>query len=706
MSATSSAETAARPVSLAGGRVGFRRAALHLGGLWAMAFVQPLFAILGDSAEFFVARASTTSDIVAFALAYCLLPPVGAAGVVWAAGRVRPVLGWALQLVLVGVLAAAFVLPPLGDLLAGSATAVGVALLVGATVAALYARAGAVHAFLTVLSPAPLVFLALFLVVSPVSELVWRGDASGSVTGPSRSSTPIVHVVLDELPVTTLERPDGSFESELFPQLARLVAGATWYRNATTEADETADAVPLQLTGDRPEPGALPTAHDHPRSLFTLFARSHDMTVVEPITDVCPEQLCAKVRPPAGLRLRALGRDLRVVAEHLLLPDDLRDGLPPIDETWAGFADAPAPAPTDAELRHGRDELLERVLARLRTNDSRAGFARVAAALDGAHARPPLLFLHSTLPHAPWRFLPDGREYTVRARTTPGLGEAWASRQWLVDQAFQRHVLQVQAVDAMLGRLLGRLRSTGLYDRAVIVVTADHGASFLAGEPRRWVNKRNLPQIAAVPFIVKYPGQHDARVDDRAVRTSDVLPTIARAAGLRMPWRTHGVPAGERPLDRSTPIDVARADEPGATLPLAAVLAGRRRRDAIEARLLRSGVYAMGPRPGLVGRRSAGIPAANDARAFVDAADEYRSIAPGAPVVPAFVSGTADGLADGSVVAVAVNGRIEATTRVHRGGSAMRFAAIVRPESLRPGANRIAVLGIDGDRMRTLATVG
>ncbi|HWT24045.1 MAG TPA: hypothetical protein VN213_11115, partial [Solirubrobacteraceae bacterium] len=60
--------------------IGFRRAALHLGGLWALAFAQPLFDLLGRNAQFFVARRSTGGDIVLLALGYALVPPlVGAA---------------------------------------------------------------------------------------------------------------------------------------------------------------------------------------------------------------------------------------------------------------------------------------------------------------------------------------------------------------------------------------------------------------------------------------------------------------------------------------------------------------------------------------------------------------------------------------------------------------------------------------------------
>ena len=93
----------------------FGRAALHLGGLWALAFAQPLFDLLGRNAEFFVARGSTPGDIVALAFGYTLLPPLAGAGLVWGLGRIRPALGWWAMLVLVALIVAALVLPPVGD---------------------------------------------------------------------------------------------------------------------------------------------------------------------------------------------------------------------------------------------------------------------------------------------------------------------------------------------------------------------------------------------------------------------------------------------------------------------------------------------------------------------------------------------------------------------------------------------------------------
>ena len=63
----------------------------------------------------------------------------------------------------------------------------------------------------------------------------------------------------------------------------------------------------------------------------------------------------------------------------------------------------------------------------------------------------------------------------------------------------------MQYVDTLLGRLLDALRANGLYDDAVIVVAADHGASFVTGKPRRPATRDNVGAIAPVPLFVKLP---------------------------------------------------------------------------------------------------------------------------------------------------------------------------------------------------------
>ena len=667
------------------GRVGFARAALHLGGLWALAFAQPLFDLLGRNAQFFVAHGSTAGDILLLAFGYALVPPLAGAGVVWALGRIKPALGWAAMLVLFALIVGALLLPPAGDVLGGSGAAIPVALALGAGAALLYARTAAVRTFVTVLAPAPLIVLFLFLVVSPVRGLVLPGDDGAGVAGPARSSVPIVQIVLDELPESTLANTRGEIDAELFPNLARFARESTWYRNATTVDDLTTAAVPAQLTGELPEQDALPTARDHPRNLFVLFQRSHELTVVEPITDLCPERLCGNRRPGTLDRLSSLESDLEVVAQHLLLPDDLRVRLPAVDSVWEGFQAGSEPAPGEI---HGGSLLKRDVLSRLAADDATAGFQRASRALERPGFKPPLLFVHSTLPHGAWRFLPDGRRYPIEGFEYPGLrSSTWVGPQWVVDQSFERHVLQVQYADRLVGALLDKLRERGLFDDAVIVVSADHGVAFRTGEPRRAANDANIGEIAPVPLLVKYPGQRTGRVDDRSVRTIDVLPTIAEAAGVRLPWDADGMPAGQRTVDPDAPIGISHAGEHVLTTRLSTVLAKRRERELAETRLLRAGLYAMGPRPELIGRRVAVGSAARR------------------PVESAFLNGRVQGVAPGGELAVAVNGVVEATTRAYRDSRGrIVFSALVPPASLRAGANAFALLRVLADgTLRPLA---
>ncbi len=183
-------------------------------------------------------------------------------------------------------------------------------------------------------------------------------------------------------------------------------------------------------------------------------------------------------------------------------------------------------------------------------------------------------------------------------------------------QAYQRHLLQVGYADRLLGDLLERLRDTGMYDRSLVVVTADHGMSFREGESGRVASQANLEDIAFVPLFVKQPGQERGEVVDHHVETIDVLPTIAEVLGFRIPW---GSTAGTRwRIPGAGRSASARAAEPDgeASAPLAELALGRRSRRAEGGAVRRGSVGAPvrgRPAPGAPrppGRRARrGIPA-------------------------------------------------------------------------------------------------
>ena len=125
-----------------------------------------------------------------------------------------------------------------------------------------YSRAGIARSCLTVLSPAPLVFL-LFPFASRVNKLVIGGEADASAADVS-GSAPVVMVVFDELPVSSLLRPDGEIDTGRYPSFAALARGSTWFRRTATVHPNSEHAVPAVLTGRWPSADRLPIAADTP----------------------------------------------------------------------------------------------------------------------------------------------------------------------------------------------------------------------------------------------------------------------------------------------------------------------------------------------------------------------------------------------------------------------------------------------------------
>ena len=119
-----------------------------------------------------------------------------------------------------------------------------------------------------------------------------------------------------------------------------------------------------------------------------------------------------------------------------------------------------------------------------------------------------LYFMHTLVPHMPWIYLHSGKQYGP-PRFPHGISKkgTWGSDRWETVQGFQRYLLQTQYADRLLGTLLGRLREVDLYDRSLIIVTADHGLSFWPNESRRIVGEKNQADILAVPLFVKLPHQ-------------------------------------------------------------------------------------------------------------------------------------------------------------------------------------------------------
>lgn len=607
-------------------------AGLHLLVLWSFAVAQPLFDLLGKNGEFFAARGSTRWDAIVFALVLLLVPPAILLGLELVAGRA---IRWAVHAVFVGGLVALFVLQAIRGSGAPGWLLVAAAVAVGTAAAELYLRVPGARLALTVLAPAPLLFLALFLFNSDVSRLSLSTEAAKAAG--ERPSVPVVLVAFDELPVNSLLDAHGRIDAVRFPNFARLARGSTWFEHATTVAEGTSHAIPAILTGRFPKAGEFPVYTDHRQNLFTLFGGAAKLHVVDQETHLCPPSLCAGLEGSLRHRTATLAEDTGVVYLHELLPDDLTGGIPSIANGWDNFLQ-------DASKHNDPGRIDPTFLESLRPS-----------------ATPALWYLHLMLPHSPWAHLPSGARYAVRPAPGWGSDEVWTANQAAVDQYWQRHLLQLGYADHVLGRLLDRLHASGLYDRAVLVVTADHGVSFRAGQKRRPLSMANRQDIAYVPLFVKTPGQRAGDTVSELARTIDILPTLANATGVRIPWQVDGHSLlGARPAEHSVILIKDKGQRfvlPAAGLESLREQALRRQLRLFGSDEPASALFAVGPDRGLLGHSFEGRRRATD----LDPVERT------SPLVQ--VSGRAAGR---SVVVVA-NGRVVAVAPIAQG----RFWALV-----------------------------
>jgi hypothetical protein len=685
------------PEATAPGRPSLLVGAGHLVALWALAFAAPLFDLLGRNADFFVARGNGAGDILIFAFAFTCVPPLAMLAVEAVAQRVDPRIRWAIHLSLVALLAAALALQIEKKIVDGpGGVLIVVALAVGALGALGYARTRFLRGVADVLIPAPAIVLAVFLLFSDVSKLVLPQSEAKAAAIEIPSRAPVVEVIFDEFPEGSLMDPAGRIDRSRFPNFAWLAAHSTWYRGATTVAGFTPRAVPAILTGTLPSEDDLPTSSDQPHSIFTLLGGTYSMRVMEEATSVCPTDLCGDEDRPSSGGLESLFSDLRVVSEHLLLPNGIREHLPAIDTTFGNFANqVGSQAPRVRFAPNNADQLAVAIRQGIKGDES-ARMARYAAGIRGGRV---LNLIHVMKPHYPWTHFPDGRKYSdLSSEFKDVLGDdtSWKGSRSLTDLALQRHILETGFTDHLLGVVIARLRRTGLWNRALIVVTADHGNAVIPHQPRRNPTHANLGQIAPVPLFIKAPGQRRGQVVDHNFCTTDILPHLARMLGIRYPWPRYPCPPAR--------VTVVNSPSGQSSLPFRQV---EQERDAYVARIDRmfgahdgwGRVMRFRPHPELVGRLAASLPAApaTGEKASIEEQARLRDVNPRAPVILAsLVRGDISESDRGVALAAAVNGRIGAVGRSYAATGGVRFSLLVPPRYFRPGANRVDLYRVLG----------
>jgi hypothetical protein len=672
---------------------------LHLTAVSSFAIAQPVLDLLGRNPTFLLAHKATALEIALLLIALVVGPVAAIVLIESLCALVSPRLREVVHTVAIGGLGGLAVSAPLARSFNPSLTLSLVAyLLLSFTIALAYHRIRAFRETLTWLSISPLIFVGLFLLNPSITQMVFS-SSGGSVTSGATSKTPVVLVVLDEFPLSALIDGSGQINSRRFPGFARLADASTWYPNATAVHPESLVAVPTILTGRLPERRSAPTFQEYPQNVFTLLGGSHEIRAREAVTYLCPPDLCESERSAVPLLARTteMGSDVAVAYMHSVLPENIGSQiLPSISDGWSQFGQ-----PT-LTTRQVFDQTIE-VLKTRQEHAFMDSFLRILSSPDV----PTLYYLHSLLPHGPWRYLPTGQIYEndfIADIVETGPEGIWRDGRVYTDQATQRLLLQTMYVDRFVGQLIDKLQTVDLWDSALVIVVADHGVSLEPGLPRRrFTLDSNGSSILPIPMFVKLPGQVAGRVDPRVAQTHDILPTIVDVLDLAVGWEMDGLslvgpaePSRTPQLITASGIQSVPEDFFDDAVQIAVT----------NEELFGDGsgefdVFAMGQYRDLVGTRlnTTNVTSGESGvAARISGVGRFRDVRADPEIAEARVTGSISGLQEASL-ALALNGTVVsvAATYYYPEKDEWRFSFLVPPSLIEDGCNPLALYRIDSD---------
>lgn len=675
--------------------------------LATFAVTEPIYSLLSERTVFFSDLGIGLRTTLWLILEMSVVVPSLCAAGLWGIGRLWPRAASAFQGVAIFFLLGLIALPAMKRaVLLPGVIMIGFSLVAAMGAAYLYSAFRPFRSVVTVCTPAIFVFPLMLLWGSPLSDALFPKPLS-TAGGPA-NGTPVVLVVFDELCGMTLMNDDREIDGDRFPHFAELARDATWFRNASTVHTDTAQAVPAILSGKIPAvSGQGPSFSDLPQNLFTVLQWNsrYELAAFEPLSRLAPENLT----DDATTTIAALGQVFSTAPTllsaylYFLSPLDLHEKLPPLPSEWFGLK----------EFNHVAREKHRGVFRYGWGADRRGQFEHFLECLSDS-PKPTLFFIHDVLPHVNWCYLPSGRRYIpdgsdrmlLDFNTRDSMIGFWGADDQFVAQCQQRYLLQVEFVDSLVGRLLVRLKETGLYDRCLLIVMADHGVCFKAKQPRRGITSDNPADILSVPLFIKKPGQQTGGISDKNVQTTDILPTIADVLDLDL----------KISLDGRSVFDTAHPERPEKTVfdsklvartyP-AAILASSTVPEELRSRFGRgddpAALFRIGPYPELVGCTADSLPISDESPVEIEllrSGSEYSEDAN--TLVPCYIEGRVlfkpgKELPTLVAIAVAVNGTIHAVTRTCQlDGWRDKWAAMLPESAYRIGANDIQFYVVNG----------
>ncbi|MCI0441945.1 sulfatase-like hydrolase/transferase [bacterium] len=655
--------------------------ALPFLALFNLAVVHPLFSTLIKGPEFFVYHQIKKPELLILVLLLSFVAPFILYLLCRLSGRIGKRFQNAFRIVIFATLSTLILMLPLRkfDYIPGTILVPAIFILLVIVFWFGYTRLNWIQDFLLFFAPAILVVPAIFI-FNPQIQKIMKAETPIAIAVHPGNNVPIVIIVFDEFPLVSLLNSKLEVDSHLFPNFSEFSKRATFYRNATTAGDQTIIAIPSILTGNYPRGGTLPVRADFPNTLFTLLQGSYSMTATEYGTHLFPGEV-KEQQAEQPMNLADMSSDLCIVYANIVLPADMRSGIPSVTQNWGNFNVRQQMAQTP-EHRTGREKTFMDFVDSLQ-NDK----------------KPFLRYLHILLPHRIWEYLPSGRSYDPFEIEHVAFDETvmWEN-DTTVREAYQRHLLQVQYVDGLIGKLIRKLDRENLFDESMIILVGDHGLGFTQGEKFREVCPNNYPEMMWVPFFIKYPHQEKGETLDWNVETLDTLPTIASILKFHVPWKADGYSLmnGKPPrMTKKIMIDFgkSRLIKSGG---LEQIQQSVNRKVRMFGEEESANLFKWDPDPWVVGKPASLDSFFPDIKVTINKSERFQNVDPGSGSLPALLTGTiqSDSLGENRhEIAIAMNGVFCATGYSHplRKKGRHLFRVMIPEDSFVKGANDVKV---------------
>ena len=125
----------------------------------------------------------------------------------------------------------------------------------------------------------------------------------------------------------------------------------------------------------------------------------------------------------------------------------------------------------------------------------------------------------------------------------------------LAKEIKQAYYATISFVDAQVGRIINKLKQTGLDKNTIVVFTSDHG--YHMGEHGHWQKQTLFNNATKVPLIINVPGEdYTSKISKSPVELIDIFPTLMDLTNIITP--SHVVVQSLKPIIENKSSDVRK----------------------------------------------------------------------------------------------------------------------------------------------------